>query len=284
MGLRDFVETMGSEKAGTPIEDIAYLARSDHRVPTLAAVAVRPRSRSELVELTGVSSSTIRRTLREYEDRKWVRRVDYQYEATALGASVATAMVDLIERLETQHQLRDVWGWLPGEESGFTLDMCADATVSVASSDDPYQPVNRFLSLLEDAEYTRLVGFDVAMLEPCQDELCANVVGGMETEIITPPRVAEYIRSHCPDPFSESLQSGNLTMHLHDDLPQFAVCVLDERVAVCGYDADSVTVRVLVDTESPQARDWAESVYRRYLNETPTIPLERMQGASEGAG
>lgn len=265
---------MRSREGGSSIDDIAYLARSEHRVPTLAAVAVRPRSRGELVELTGVSSSTIRRTLREFEKRNWIRRTDYQYEATAVGASVATAIVDLIERLETQQQLRDVWDWLPDDDSGFTLDMCADATVSIATSDNPYQPVNRFLELLEETKEVRLFGFDIAMLEPCKEALCGHIVEGMSTEIINPPRVAEYIRDSCPALFSESLESGNLTMRLHDDLPAFAVAICDTRVAVCGYDADSVTVRVLVDTEAKPARDWAESLYDEYLRTTPTVSLE----------
>lgn len=54
--------------AGSPIDDIAYLTRSEHRTPTLVALTERPRSRSELCELAGVSSSTIRRTLDEFED------------------------------------------------------------------------------------------------------------------------------------------------------------------------------------------------------------------------
>jgi predicted transcriptional regulator len=69
----------------SPIDDIAYLARSDHRIATLVALTTRPRSRSELCELTGVSSSTVRRTLGEFEDRNWTRKQGYQYTATRLG-------------------------------------------------------------------------------------------------------------------------------------------------------------------------------------------------------
>jgi predicted transcriptional regulator len=93
----------------TPIDDIAYLARSEHRGPTLIALTVRPRSRSELWEMTGVSESTIRRTLSEFDDRDWVYRNGYQYEATQLGAFVASAMPDLIDRVETERKLRNVW-------------------------------------------------------------------------------------------------------------------------------------------------------------------------------
>ncbi|MDL5362228.1 winged helix-turn-helix domain-containing protein [Halalkalicoccus sp. NIPERK01] len=259
---------------GSPIDDIAYLARSDHRVPMLVALTVRPRSRAELWEMTGVSSSTIRRTLREFEDRRWIRRNGYQYEATRLGAYAASAMANLIERLETERKLRDVWHWLPGEDSGFTIDMCADAVVTVADADDPYRPVSRFASLLEGTDRFRFVGFDVALFEPCKEELCRRVTDGMRTEIIDPPRVANYIRSTCPELFSETLASGNLTVRLHDELPPYGVGLFDRRIAISGYDPDGVTVRVLIDTDDPGAREWANSVYESYRRTTPTIPLE----------
>lgn len=240
----------------------------------LAALTVRPRSRSELSELTAVSSSTVRRTLREFEDRNWIRRNEYQYETTALGASVASAMVDLIDRIETQQQLRDVWKWLPGEEHGFSIDMCAEATVTIADGDGPYRPVNRFRALLDEANQFRLLGFDIAMLELCKDDLCERIIGGMEAEIINQPRVADYIRNNCPEPFSRSLESGNLTIRLHDNLPHFGLCLMEDRMAITGYDNDAVTVRVLVDTDRSAAKEWAESMYAPYLRETPTISLD----------
>ncbi|WP_227352653.1 helix-turn-helix transcriptional regulator [Haladaptatus salinisoli] len=264
---------MGST-AGSPIDDIAYLARSEHRAPTLVALTVRPRSRSELWEMTGVSSSTIRRTLSEFEDRNWIRRNGYQYETTPLGAFIADAMAELIERVETERNLRHVWHWLPGEESGFTIEMCADAVVTVAEADNPYGPLHRFLTLLRETDRFRFVGSDLALLEPCRDEFCQRVIDGMQTEIIDPPSVARYIRSTYPELSAETLASGNLTIRLHDDLPPYGIGIFDHRIAICGHDPDSVTVRVLVDTDSPEAREWAESEYSFYRRQTPTVPLE----------
>jgi predicted transcriptional regulator len=256
------------------IDDIGYLSRSEHRAPTLVALTVRPRSRSELWEMTGVSASTIRRTLSEFEDRNWIRRNGYQYEATPLGAYVASAVAELIERVEIERTLRDVWQWLPDEESGFTIEMCADAVVTVAESDNPYAPLNRFLTLVRETDRFRFVGTDIALFEPYRNELCQHVIDGMQTEIIDPPGVARYYRSTYPDLFAETLSSGNLTMWLHDDLPPYGIGIFDHRVAVCGHDSDSVTVRVLVDTDSEDAREWAESQYEFYRRQTPTVPLE----------
>lgn len=259
---------------GTPIDDIAYLTRSEHRAPALIALTVRPRSRSELWEMTGVSESTIRRTLNEFEEREWVYRDGYQYETTQLGAFIASAMADLIDRVETERKLRDVWRLLPDEETGFTIEMCSDATVTVADPEDPSGPITRFCSLIKETEQLRFTGLDVAMLESCKNELCERIVDGMETELINPPRVANYIRSDCPDLFSEALESGNLDIRLHDELPPFGVSILDDRIAITGYDREGVMVRVLVDTDDPDAHDWAESTFRSHRRKTPILPIE----------
>ena len=265
---------MSSDMSGSPIDDIAYLARSEHRAPTLVALTVRPRSRSELWEMTGVSSSTIRRTLGEFEERNWIRRDGYRYETTPLGAFVAYGVAELIERVETDRKLRDVWHLLPDEESGFSVEMCADAEVTLAIAEDPNRPVNRFLALVGQTDRLRFSGMDVAMLDPCKEEFCQRVVEGVEAEVINPPRVAQYIRASCPELFSTALDSGNLTVRLHDGLPSFGVCLFDDRVAVAAYDPDGVMVRVLVDTDDPDAREWAEAVYRSHWHTTPTLPLE----------
>ena len=258
----------------TPIDDIAYLARSEHRGPTLIALAIRPRSRSELWEMTGVSESTIRRTLGEFEDRDWVQRDGYQYQATQLGAFVASAMAELIDRMETERKLRDVWRLLSNEETGFSIEMCSDATVTVADPEDPSGPTTRFCSLADDTDQLQVTGLDVAMLDSCKGELCERIVEGMETEFINPPRVADYIRSNCPDLFSEALDSGNLDVRLHDDLPPFGVSIFDNRIAIIGYDREGVAVRVLVDTDDTDAREWAESTFTSHRRKTPILPIE----------
>lgn len=259
--------------AGSVLEDVAYLARSEHRVTTLAALTVRPRSRSELWELTGVSSSTMRRTLREFEERHWVFKDGHEYETTQLGAYIAASMVELIEQFETERNLRKVWEWLPAEESGFAISMCTDAEVTIADAENPYRPVTRFKSLLDQTSEVRFAGFDIALLEPLKDDFVERIIDGMQTEIINPPRVIRYIRSTNPDLFSTALESGNLTVRVHDDLPSYGVCIFDDRVAISGYDREGVTVRVLVDTVRDDTREWAESIYQIFSRQTPTFAI-----------
>ena len=256
--------TVTSSTMKHSLDDIQFLVRSEHRVTALAALAERPQSRADLRAVTGASPSTIGRTLREFEERQWIRRDGHRFEATQLGAFVAAGLRELVERIETEQKLRDVWKWLPTEASGFTIEMGADAVVTDAGADDPYGPVNRFVSLLRNTDQFRFVGYDVALLEPCKDELSQRIVDGMHTEIIDPPSVAKYILSthgeHCSGPLS----SGSLTVRLHDDLPTYGVSLFDDRIAISGYNPDSGTVQVLLDTDAPEARRWAESTYESY--------------------
>ena len=256
------------------IDDVAYLTRSAHRVTALEALAERPRSRYELLELTGVSRSTIGRTLREFEDRRWIGRDGHRYETTQLGAFVAEAMTEFIERLDTERKLRDVWQYLPVESSELGVEMISDAVVTVAEADDPYAPVNRFVSLLEETDRFRFVGSELALVEPCRDEFCQHIVDGMETEIIDPPDVSRYIlstyRGHCAEPIA----SGNLSVLLHDDVPEYALTLLDDRIVISGRDPESGTVRVLIDTDSAAVREWAESIYESHRRESRPLELE----------
>lgn len=262
----------------SPLDEIEFLARSKHRVVSLDALAERPRSREDLGAITEASRSTIGRMLREFEKRRWIRREGHRYEATQLGRFVASGVTDLIDRIETEQGLRDIWHLLPIEESGLGIGLVSDAVVTVAETDDPYRPVNRFVSLLRESDRFRFVGFDIALLEPCKDELCQRIVDGMRTEIIDPPNVARYVLSTHSDHCSEPLASGNLSVLLHEDLPTYGISIFDRRIGISGYSPDSGTVRVLVDTDSPDAREWAESTYESYRREarplTPELTVE----------
>lgn len=269
---------MNANPSVSPLEDIEFLARSVHRATVLDAVAREPRSRADLLALTGVSQSTMSRMLREFEARNWIRRDGSEYEATPTGAFVAGGLWELVERVHVEQTLRDVWELLPDETSGFTLEMVADAVVTVADADDPYRPVNRFLALVRDTGAFRFAGFNVALLQPCKDELCRQILDGMPAELIDPPNVVQYIRATCPDQFAETLESGDLTIRVHDDLPQYGIGLFDDRIAISGYDPTTGTVKVLVDTDAPDAREWAETVYETYRRETPTLPLSVSPG------
>ncbi len=269
---------INNQTTDASISDIAYLTRSGHRVPTLIALTERPRSRAELCELAGVSSSTIRRTLGAFEDRAWVYKEGYQYEATQLGAAIATEVERLLTRLETERKLRDVWHWLPDDIIGLALEASSRLTVTVADPDAPYRPVNRFESLLQGTTTLRFIRPEVALMEPCLDVLFERVEAGVEMTLIDRPSCHAYFLSTYPNRSSEMLKRDNFTVLEHDELPTYGVGLLDEDVIISCYERDSGAVRALLDTNVSAIREWAESVYKSFEEEAKPLAFDPIAG------
>ncbi len=258
------------------IGDIAYLARSEHRIPALVALTERARSRSELCEETGVSSSTIRRTLNEFEDRLWVRKDGYQYVTTRLGEAIAVEMDDLLDWFETERELRDVWHWLPDEVSEFPIETLSELTVTTAEPDVPYRPVMRFESLLEETTTLRYVRPEVALMDPCFDVLYQRVDDGVDVTLIDRPNCHTYFISTYPERSSELLGQDNFTVLEHDELPPYGTGLLDTRVVISCYEQDSGAVRAVIDTDVTAVREWAQSVYERYRSDARPIEPQQL--------
>ena len=268
---------MPHQTAESPIGDIAYLARSKHRIPTLVALTERPRSRSELCELTGVSSSTIRRTLDEFENRIWIHKDGYQYSATRLGEEVAAGMEELIERVETEQKLRDVWQWLPDEVGEFTIETWAAMSITVAEPDAPYRPVNRFESLLNETNELRLVRPEIALMEPCFDALVQLIEDGVDVGLVARPESHTYFLSTYPERSSAMMEQDCFTVLEHDDLPPYGIGLLDERVAISCYVEDSGMVHALVETDEAAVREWAKSVYETFTAEAQPVKVHQYE-------
>ncbi|MFP9192423.1 helix-turn-helix transcriptional regulator [Natronosalvus vescus] len=256
------------------LAEIEYLSRSPHRAPMLTALAEQPRDRRDLQSVTGASASTVSRTLRAFEKRRWIARNGHRYETTQLGSFVAVGLQALIDRFETERTLREIWDWLPDDVAALPLEGIAEATVTMATVDDPYRPVTRFRTLLEETETFRFVGFELALLEPCKDELCQRIIDGVEAVIIDPPSVVRYIRSTYPDLSTRTLDSGNLTVLVLDEQPPFGLCLFDGCVSVTIYSPETGAVRALIDTDESGVREWAESTFDEYRAAAKPMSVE----------
>lgn len=262
---------MFSHTTDSALGDVEFLARSEHRVEALLALTEGALSRRDLRDRLDASPSTIGRMLEEFEKRCWIEKCANRYEATQLGAFVVTGIEDLLSRIETERTLRGVWHLLPTGGDGLDIEAVSQSVVTIAEVEDPYRPVNRFLSLLQETEQFRFVGFDLALLEPCKDVLGERIVDGMETTVIDPPGVARYILSMYSEHCAEPMESGNLTVKVHDELPAYGISLFDDRVAISGYHPESGTVQVLIDTDASDVCEWAETTFEHFERESQPL-------------
>jgi predicted transcriptional regulator len=264
---------MGTLGNGSPVDDIGYLSRSEHRIPMLVSLTDRPRSRSELCELNDVSSSTARRTLSEFEDRTWVRKEGYQYVATRLGEAIAAGMEGLIDLFETERKLRDIWHWVPDEVIEVPTETWSEMTVTLPEPDSPYRPVNRFKSLLQQTNEVRYLRPEVALMEPCFDALLLLIDAGVDMTLIDRPSCHAYFITTYPERSLEMEKRDNFTVLEHDELPQCGIGLLETRITISCYEQDSGSVQALIDTDVPAIREWAESTYASFeIDARPVNP------------
>lgn len=263
------------------LDDIRFLVNSSNRADALIALREGTCDRDELEATTGASAPTVGRILGDFEERGWVIRDGHEYELTKPGVFVADHFVTFFDRMNTERSLRDIWQWLPGEVNGFTLEMVAEANVTVVEPGDPYGPANHCASLYRETESLR--GFDAALTAPHHfKELYHQIVDGMDTEIIFPPAISENIASTYPQEASEVLESSSFKLWLHDGLPLYRVLIYDDRVGIGGYDPDSGVLQVYVDTDAPDAREWAESTFESFRQEATCLTPDRPSTGTSG--
>jgi len=262
------------------LDDIKFLVDSSNRVDVLVALREEACDRDELQATTGASAPTVGRILGDFEKRGWVERDGQEYELTKPGGFVAEHFLSFADRMSTERRLRDIWHWLPGDLNGFTLEMLSEANITVGEPGNPYGPANRCASLYRMTEQLR--GFDAALTAPHHfEELYEQIVDGMDTEIIFPPDVSETIASTYPREAAEVLESDSFTLWLHDDLPLHRVLIYDDRVGIGGYDSESGVLQVYADTDTPEAREWAESTFESYRQEARRLMSDLSQSNSD---
>lgn len=245
------------------LEEIDFLARSDHRVGVLEGLTVGPRDRRELRDATGASSPTMSRVLSDFEARRWIVRHGPTYELTPLGEFVADRFLDLRDAMGVERKLRDVWHWLPREMEGFSVDLFADAVVSYPGPGYPYEPIERLTTLIEGT--TRLRGFDSILFKSISNEVvCQAVLDGMELEFVYSPTALEKTIAWNPERVMEAASRENCRVYVHEDLPDESRCglgIVDGRAGICCHDPGTGALTAVIDTAAPAAREWAVSTF-----------------------
>lgn len=268
------------------IRNIEFLARSDHRVRALEALAAARRDRRDLRRLTGASDPTVGRILSDFEKRAWISRDGPHYELTTLGAFVAELFFELCGGMETCETLRDVWEWLPREMEGFDVEYFEDAAVAYPGPNYPYEPVERVTHLLESTESIRGLGTTIYKSGNL-DVFCRRVLDGMEMEYVYSPAILRAIVDWNPDLVGRAFECDHCTVYLCDELPDDSRCglnIMDDCIGICGHDPETAQLEAVIDTASPEARQWAETVYEECLERARPFDPEELATAGEGAG
>ena len=254
-------------------DDIEFLVTSDHRVAVLDTLTGGPRDRNELRSATGASSPTISRVLADFEERSWVEREGRTYRLTGLGEFVANRLTEFVDAMTVEHQLRDVWHWLPHEFDGFDVDLFSDVDVTYPGPGYPDRPTERRLELITETSTWRGVGVAMLGLRTLEAsfERFLDQQDEFQCEYIYPPEVFEELLSWGDtETIMEAANSESYTVLLHGELPiadRFEISLFDDCVTICCYDYERGGLQALIETPSRDMRTWAESYYDQFREE-----------------
>lgn len=257
-----------------PLEDIAFLAGSPSRVQVLEILAEAPQTRDELYDSIDVSRATLRRVLRDLEDRTWITRTDQTYTVTSLGAFVIDAFADLMDTMETEARLRQVMPWFPTEAVPFGIRRLSEAEIVVPSETNFTAHVHRAIEVIRSADRFRTVAYQTApsIVEATNTAVTEH---GLRFEAVLATNLFETLLD---DPaiaptFSELLAAPTADVYQYDDEIPVGFVIADDVVGFPLTDADEVPQGVMIsDDETVYA--WATETFETFRNRAELLVPE----------
>ena len=156
-----------------------------------------------------------------------------------------------------------------------SVNLFADATVSYPGPGYPYEPVERLTHLIEDTD--RLRGFDSIVYKSINNEtVCQAVLDGMELEYVYSPTALEGTLAWNPERVMEAASCEHCHIFAHDDLPDGNRCglgIVDDRAGICCHDAETGALTAMIDTDAPEAREWAIDTFEQIRQEARPVEL-----------
>ncbi|MWG36823.1 helix-turn-helix transcriptional regulator [Halomarina oriensis] len=239
------------------------------QAPMIAALREGALDRRTLQHRLDVSKSTAHRNTTTLAEWGLLERVEGSYKLTEFGEVVAEIVATFEADMQTAHRLTPLFEVVSGVQPQCPVEAFSGATVTTAERGDPFGPLARFVSLVEETETLRM--YDSYAVAPTyMDDIHGRVLDGLVTEVIEQPDIALDIMENYPRKCVELCASEFLRMRLHDSLP-FGLVIFDSRIGIGVRDRESGVPRAFIDTDTPAARTWAETIFESYWSEATRL-------------
>lgn len=238
------------------------------RWSALDAFADQSLDKRALAEQLDVSRPTAYRIITSFLEYDLIQPADSGYELTRYGTIIEEAVRTYHRDVSRAESLKTLLHELP-EDIEFDYRLFADATVTEATYDDPFRPMNRFIELFEDT--AQIKGFNKSFLEPMYIELAhEQIEAGLESDIIYDPKVIELVLEEYPNLGESALERDHVRAAVHDDLP-IAMAIFEDRIGI-GIHTESMGAPIAwIDTDDPDAIAWGERLFEQYRSEATQL-------------
>lgn len=258
----------------TPLDDVALLARSQHRTNALRMLMDGPTTRRALHEETGISQPTLGRILGTFEERNWVQRTDGAYQLTPWGDLIATAFDDLLETVESVHRLAAVADLLPVEALGFDVSRLAAARITMPQPGDAFCHVRRIEAVLRSAPSVRIVTDDI--LRDALEDQHTRIVDSDDNDysletVVTRDALEQALSDETlVDWIHDLLESDRTAITCYDGTVPMTMAVVGETALLVPADAQGIP-GALIESEDAAVRAWVDEQFETYREAATTL-------------
>lgn len=250
------------------------------RKSALAVLASGPQHRRELQEELEISKATCHRIIRSFDDQGLLQRTENGYELSELGRIVSEQVSQFEATVRTAHEMEPLLDGIAASAVDFDIELFTDANIVLAQANDPYPPVERFIELFRESDTLRNLGPTPVPPTMANEVFDLMFNEAKKVDVIKPYSViAKYITEY-EDYMRKAAGGGYGGLRIQNDL-SFGLSLYDNHIGLRGYDLDTGTVLVFVDTDDPEAVAWGEDVFEYYREQS--TPLSQFEEFPEWA-
>lgn len=260
----------------TPLNGIAFFARSENRVRVLRAISEETQTRQQLRENLSMSRSTFGRVLNEFEERDLIRRSGHGYTTTPAAEAILEKFLPLLETMEGIQNLGGAIEWLPPPVRSLDFRHLRSADVITPTEANPSRPFDFVAERFRRADEIRTLARTVpGRFRTIGHEL--SVEGTVNVELVIQ---ASWFDNLPPEPDRlkpwRDRAARNEVWTIDEVVPlTFHVCDESAIIWLSEDYEDKRVIQGVVASENPVVLSWAESLYQEYRAEAkpldPTI-------------
>lgn len=242
------------------LEDLAFLARSRHRLAVLLALSPEGIARRELHETLGISQPTLGRILNAFEARGWLANGhDGTYRLTPLGDVLQERVGAVIDAATLGRDLGSLADRLPWTAFDFGPGALAEATITRPTDGNPLGHMARFDGLATAADHAVVLS-NVVSCTPAADAAASDreFLADLDELIVTRGAIeADLTDGELRDWIADAVAADELLVRVIDGTPEVLLGRFDDAAAMVPIDESGLPVG-LVDTTEPAVVDWVD--------------------------
>lgn len=243
------------------IDTVAFLTRSPNRLAILRSLRRGSKDLRDLGDDLDAPRTTLTDNLSALAERGWVERIDGEYRVTALGSCVEDVLRDCRHSMRTAADLAPFLEYVPAGGLDVDVGRLHDSEVVTARFPRPYAPLNRFVEVVGDAGRLLAAG---PLVTPVFDAVHEGVVErGLDAELFVTRDRYDTLRAEFGSRVEDGLATGRLRFGIREATRGYGTALVDDALVLGGLDEDGL-IRAIVETDSPTAVDWGESVFREH--------------------